>query len=204
MVSCIPGGLLSTLLFRSEILNSVSNKSLYSTVKQKMIWWAQKRNSTVGQLLLVQLGLHVKLENSSQRKTLALVNVERDLLHFHVPLQHLLIGLHFNQSILSSPWEILLFIKLSRVNTWSSGWEGFYSPPTLGSPSATWLWKDRTKERYWVDLEWTESAQASLTGLCWLWIGLRKGTEFTLSGQSQHLTWKSQPTSKSKWVEEPD
>ena len=54
----------------------------------------------------------------------------------------------------------------SRVSTWSSGWEGFYSPPTPGSPWAT-FWKDSTKERCRVDLEWTESAQASLTGL-WL------------------------------------
>ena len=125
-----------------------------------------KRSSTVGQFLLVQLGLHVKLEDSSQGKTLVLVNVDRDLLHLHVSLQHLLICLHFQQSVLSSPWEILLPSNWRPGSTWSSDWEGFYSPPTPGSPWAT-FWKDSTKERCRVDLEWTESAQASLTGL-WL------------------------------------
>ena len=66
-----------------------------------------KRSSTVGQFLLVQLGLHVKLEDSSQGKTLVLVNVDRDLLHLHVSLQHLLVRLHLQQSVLGGPWKIL-------------------------------------------------------------------------------------------------
>ena len=55
VVSCIPGGLLSTLMFRSEISKTVSNKSLSSTFEQKIIRYmiSAKENSTVWQLFLV-------------------------------------------------------------------------------------------------------------------------------------------------------
>ena len=41
----------------------------------------KKEYLTIGQLLFVQLGLHIKLEDSSQGKTLALVNIDRDPFH---------------------------------------------------------------------------------------------------------------------------
>ena len=62
--------------------------------------------SAVRQLFAVQLGLHVELEDCSERQALVLVDVHRDLLHLHLPLQHLLVGLHLNQSLLSTPWRM--------------------------------------------------------------------------------------------------
>ena len=43
MVSCVPGGLLSTLMFRSEISKTVSNKSLSSTFEQKIIRYDKRK-----------------------------------------------------------------------------------------------------------------------------------------------------------------
>ena len=76
MVSYIPGGLLSTAMFKSEMSKRTFLIKAYFYLSMKIIWRTQKRSSTVGQFLLVQLGLHVKLEDSSQGKTLVLVDVD--------------------------------------------------------------------------------------------------------------------------------